>query len=193
MPFTACSAANDHTALGCFERHYRGDEFLHVDYAGQHVRINAPESSAADHIAHSLQCKQSAPHGTSASVLVPARFATSYSRRLLKGMVVIMQRKLHGAPWNVYYDARSPQLVASTAMSSDNSLVMHYDSMVAGSPATLLVDTGASHAYLSKRFTQRMGVSVRPSKAVVTLADGTLSHVAGICTLQLRCHALMTC
>ena len=70
-------------------------------------------------------------------------------------MMVIMQRKLYGAPWNVYYDPRSPQLVASSAVSSDeNSLVMRFDSVVAGSPAALLVDIGASHAYLSKRFTQ---------------------------------------
>ena len=56
-------------------------------------------------------------------------------------------------------------------MANDDSLVMHFDSAVAGSPATLLVDTGASHAYRSKRCIQRMGISVRSSKATsVTLA-----------------------
>ena len=33
-----CSGVSDETALGCFERHYRGDEFLTVDCAGQHVQ-----------------------------------------------------------------------------------------------------------------------------------------------------------
>ena len=155
--FTLCSAVKDATALGCFERHYRGDEFLTVDCTGQHVWINAPESSTAEHIAHYLHCKQSAPFSTSACILVPARFAMSRNRRLLRGMVLIMQRKLHGASWNVYYDPRCPHLAASAAMANDDSLVMHFDSTVAGSPATLLVDTGASHAYISKRFVQRMG------------------------------------
>ena len=100
--------------------------------------------------------------------------------------MLIMQKKFHGASWNVYYDPRCPHLAASAARANDDSLVMHFDSAVAGSPATLLVDTGALHAYISKRLIQRMGISVRPFKATVTLADSTVSQVAGTCTLQLR-------
>ena len=59
--------------------------------ANHHVWLNMPEELIADHLEHDLRCKQAAPHSTSACVLVPARFGTSYKRRSLNGMHLIMQ------------------------------------------------------------------------------------------------------
>ena len=114
-----------------------------------------PEGLIADHVKHYLQCKAAAPHNTSACILVPARFGTSYERRSLKGMSLIMQRSLRGAMWHVYYDGPAPQLVASRAGRADGELLMSFQCTASGTPASLLVDLGASDAYVKLAFIKR--------------------------------------
>ena len=106
--FTMASYCCEHTDTGHFARCCRDDEFMQTTTANHHVWLNMPEELIADHLEHYLQCKQAAPHSTSACVLVPARFRTSYKRRLLRGMQLIMQRSLRGVMWIVYYDGPAP-------------------------------------------------------------------------------------
>jgi len=145
-----------------------------------------PEGSIAEHLEHYLQCKATAPHSTSACILVPARFRTSYKRRLLKGMQLIMQTSLRGVMWHVYYDSAAPQLLAARACRTDSSLLMSFQCIASGIPACVLVDTGASDAYVSSAFVERCGFRVEPSQATITMADGTVTTVMGTCHIRMR-------
>ena len=163
---------------------------MQLDVAGQHVWLNMPEDAIVLHMEHYLLCKATAPHSTSACVLVPSRFSSSRDRRLLRGMHLVMQiRLLHGAMWHVYYDAPLPDLRAariSRSLADSDDLLMSYTGVVSGSAASVLIDTGASHAYLSNQFAQRCGLSVRPSEATVTLATGVVTPVIGTCSVLVR-------
>ena len=88
--------------------------------------------------------------------------------------------------WHVYYDGPVPQLTVTAACSSDSDLLMSFRCIASGTPASLLVGTGASDAYVSIAFVQRCGFYVQPSQATITLADGTVTHVTGTCTVWLR-------
>ncbi len=189
--FTIASYCGEHNCTGYFARCCHDDEFMQTDSANHHVWLNMPEEYIADHLEHYLQCKATAPHCTSACVLVPARFRTSYKRRLLKGMQLIMQRSISGVDYHVYYDGPTPQLYAANANRSDTDrsdtgMLMSFHCTASGTPASLLVDTGASHAYVSTAFVQRCGFSVEPSTADITLADGTVATCSGTCCVRLR-------
>jgi len=169
--FTIASYCSEQTATGCFVRCCHNDEFLQTNSAGHHVWLNMPEGSIAEHLEHYLQCKATAPHSTSACILVPARFRTSYKRRLLKGMQLIMQTSLRGVMWHVYYDSAlgfsaivvtvPPQLLTARACRTDSSLLMSFQCIASGIPACVLVDTGASDAYVSSTFVERCGFACR--------------------------------
>ena len=164
---------------------------MQTDTANHHVWLNMPEEYIADHLEHYLQCKAAALHNTSACVLVPARFRTSYKRRLLKGMQLIMQRSISGVDYHVYYDGPTPQLYAASANRSDTDrsdtgMLMSFHCTASGTPASVLVDSGASHAYVSTAFVQRCGFAVEPSTADITLADGTVVACSGTCCVRLR-------
>ena len=184
--FTMASYCCEHSDLGHFVRSCHDDEFMHTDAANHHVWLNMPEELIAEHLEHYLQCKALAPHTTSACILVPARFRTSYKRRLLKGMQLIMQRTIYGAAWHVYYDGPAPHLVAARASRADTDLLMSFQCTASGTPACLLVDTGASDAYVSAAFVKSCGFHVEPSQATITLADGTVATVTGTCSIRLR-------
>ena len=134
---------------------------MQFDAAGHHVWLNMPEESIVFHLEHYLQCKATAPHTTSACVLVPSRFATSRRRRLLRGMQLIMQIPLlRGRTWHVYWDAPAPNLKAARIPRShdrSDDLLMSFAGTVSGSVCSVLLDTGASDMYLSSRFADRCG------------------------------------
>ena len=106
-------------------------------------------------------------------------------------MQLIMQRCISGVDYHVYYDGPTPQLYAANANRSDTDrsdtgMLMSFHCTASGTPASLLVDTGASHAYVSTAFVQRCGFSVEPSTADITLADGTVATCSGTCCVRLR-------
>lgn len=159
---------------------------MQTDTANHHVWLNMPEECIVDHLEHYLQCKAAAAHTTSACILVPARFRTSYKRCLLKGMQLIMQRSIYGADRHVYHDGPAPQIHAARANRTDADMLMSFQCSASGIHASLLVDNGASDAYVSDAFVQRCGFHVEPSQATITLAYGTVAAVTGTCCIRLR-------
>ena len=101
-------------------------------------------------------------------------------------MQLIMQRSISGVDYHVYYDGPAPQLHAARASRADTDMLMSFQCTASGTPASLLVDTGASDAYVSSSFVQRCGFHVEPSQASITLADGTVTTVTGTCYVRLR-------
>ena len=97
-----------------------------------------------------------------------------------------MQRSIYGAAWHIYYDGPTPQLVAARASRADTDLLMSFKCTALGTPASLLVDTGASDAYVSSAFVARYGFHIEPSQATITLADGTVATVTSTCCVHLR-------
>jgi hypothetical protein len=58
---------------------------------------------------------------------------------------------------------------------------------VGGARCTALVDTGASHVYVSRALMTRLGMTVRPGlHAHASAADGTAVPLEGSCQLRSR-------
>ena len=167
---------------------------MHLDVAGHHTWLNMGEESIVFHLEHYLQCKATAPHTTSACVLVPSRFRSSRNRRLLRGMHLIMQISLRGAAWHVYYDALVPNLKAARitrSLDHADDVLMSFAGAISGSGASVLIDTGASDMYLSSQFAHRCGLSIRPSQATITLATGIVTPVTGTCSVHLLIRSIL--
>ena len=179
-----------YTASACFETCLPPDQFLKTDLAGHHIWLNMPESLAQEYIEHYKLCKSKAPATTSACILVPARFAKSRLRNLIKGLSLLTQTlSPRGDLWNVYYDSRPRQLIADAAFETPNRLTMRVQGKVAGVPASILLDTGASDIFVSTKFAKQLGIKARPSYATINLANGTAIQVKGTCNLQLKLDA----
>ncbi len=184
---------SQHTATGCFEKCCNDDQFLAVNAAGHHVWLNMPEHLAESYILHYLECKKQAPQRTSACLLVPARFSSSRQRRLLRGMQLIMQidsgsRRLcqQGRAWNVFYDPKAPVLTAAIAAPADAHLIMCCESKIAGVPSSALFDTGCSDLLMCETLAKRVGIRIRPSQAVINLANGQTMDIVGTCSVQVK-------
>jgi predicted aspartyl protease len=72
---------------------------------------------------------------------------------------------------------------------------MHYTSVdmfaasegtASGTPASILVDSGASHSFIDTEFAQTHGFAHRPSKSLVTLADGQTDSTTTKCNVWIR-------
>jgi len=59
--------------------------------------------------------------------------------------------------------------------------LIRVEGMIAGNPATILIDSGASRNYIDQKFTKEHEIPVKPGTAspTIELADGTLSKCAG--------------
>ena len=84
------------------------------------------------------------------------------------------------------YDAPAPQKV--TAISDASSLRMEVCGTVAGSPANVLIDTGASLQYINQGFARLLGLHVQPcaEKTDIQAYDGRTVAAIGECRVKMN-------
>ena len=90
--------------------------------------------------------------------------------------------------WQVYHDALVPQPSVSV-LSNDAALAFQFAALLAGVPATALVDTGAPSCFASKSFAQQAGLSFQAASSdALQCANGselsTYGHMKVILKIQ---------
>jgi hypothetical protein len=98
------------------------------------------------------------------------------------------RKELPGISWpvRVYIDYPLPKPVLNYAATSGCS--MQFSARVAGAPAAILFDSGASHSYISEAFVRRIGLRMHDAAddlEHVTLADGTTAPIQGVCSAHI--------
>ena len=192
------------------EKHCTGSSFLSQDCSGHHVWIDPPTGKEQDYLQHYLQCKGAAPASTSAVLLLPK--TNRQLRPLLQGMTLLKTysrgTRLYnatsgstpqpGIPAAVQAWLDSPTTLAagrivnsasqeSTVMlQSEDDSSMTFRGELSGTKARVHVDTGATPSFVAAHFVERAGLAVTPAARSVTLADGQIVKVNGMCRARLR-------
>jgi Reverse transcriptase (RNA-dependent DNA polymerase)/RNase H-like domain found in reverse transcriptase/Integrase zinc binding domain/Chromo (CHRromatin Organisation MOdifier) domain/gag-polyprotein putative aspartyl protease/Integrase core domain len=203
--FDACANDSGDNAM-CSKYACPSSSFLETDVSGHHVWLNAPYTRLFPFIRHYLQCKARRPQETSACILVPRW--TGKFRRLLHGMTKLVEyptghplftapsaaggrTAMAGIPWpvEVWYDP--PGRVTTAVLNTTHSeqpLTFLYRGSTAGKPARVLLDSGASHNFVSAELVSQLGLSRRTavSAQAVKTADGHTIPLQGQCTFKLQ-------
>lgn len=163
--------------------------FLKRDVSGLHVWLHAPFACIEVFLKHYLQCKAKAPQTTSACIVVPAW--QGKFRQLLGGMQLLKTYDkgsmlysaevggsncvaLGPAPWavEIYYDAPAPAIQVNSMSSAASALLFTFPGHVAGFPAGVLVDSGATHSFCDHAFAEQHGLNIQPCKgSAMTVND----------------------
>ncbi len=159
------------------------------EIAGQHTMIIAVGSgSTVDNLVRQYRkAADSAPLSTSACLLVPQWPKAKFNHHL-KGMPVLSE---YPAGTHAKYPTKlvyAPPVVVSAHASSiggSSQLVMTLNGKVAGSSASIAVDSQASHNFLSEQWIQRTGVHVTPLAGEVTMASGEATQIVGTCSVRM--------
>jgi Reverse transcriptase (RNA-dependent DNA polymerase)/Retroviral aspartyl protease/DNA N-6-adenine-methyltransferase (Dam) len=204
--FTFDACANDDgsnamcTKFACHSR-----SFLDTDVCGHNVWLNPPFARITQFVRHYLQCKARSPSDTSACILIPAW--QGKHRKLLHGMQLLHTYEqghvlfhaptdgggrsvLPGIPWpvEIWYDPPGHVVeVDLQAASTDQPLMFRFHAKAAGCAATVLLDSGASHNFVSSEFAKASAFRITaPVQAyTVRLASGDIVPLAGQCTFKL--------
>ena len=143
---------------------------------------------------HYLQCKAKSPQLTSACVVVPAWQGTW--RKLLGGMQLLKTfdkgSMLYSAsvgesncvalgpsPWavEIWFDAPAPAAQVTSLSSAANALLFTFSGHVAGFPADVLVDSGATHNFCDHAFAVKHGLNIQPCEGSVLSAGNSVPVV----------------
>ena len=177
------------------------DMFLEKDVSDQHVWLNVQNAELRSCLMHYHACKKKSPETTSACVLVPVseKKRKGAWRCLVRGWKPILT--LHpgdkiriwqeGVPhvhkvkvaMQVLYD---PVICPSLAKLAVGSLSMVFKGSIAGSPASFLLDTGATDNFVSHAFAKLIGVHIEPVEHKVTLGTGEKVPLKGQCKIHIK-------
>ena len=200
----ACNDSGDNSL--CRNYSCPARSFLDTDISGQRVWINPPFSMIRQFIQHYKQCKQRAPASTSACLVLP-KWSGDWVAELA-GMQLVKEypigsvlfsaptadgsrRVMGGIPWpvQIWYDPPAAKADMELRVSS---LTHTYLAACYGHRARVLIDTGASHIFVSQDYATKVGVRVAPASATtVSLADGKDTAVLGQCHLRLKVGGLL--
>jgi hypothetical protein len=87
-------------------------------------------------------------------------------------------------PVTVYYD---PPLVTATATQAHSGqLSMLFSGTIDAVPATVLLDSGASHSFVNYDVAQALGLHMHSSAGSITTADSHATPIAGVCTCKIQ-------
>jgi hypothetical protein len=168
------------------------EEFVGSDCAGQRIWLHPSPT----------------PHNTAACVVVQQWRKAPYKVHLA-GMRLVHQIpadqgllsavSTDGAPTSVpsphtlrvYYDA--PMVLSAARVQEPTpgggDMLMKFNGTAAGHPATVALDTMASHCFVSAAWAARAGVEVVPTDDKVLLAAGAPHQIQGTCSVRLRLGA----
>jgi RNase H-like domain found in reverse transcriptase/Reverse transcriptase (RNA-dependent DNA polymerase)/Integrase zinc binding domain/Chromo (CHRromatin Organisation MOdifier) domain/Retroviral aspartyl protease/Integrase core domain len=174
------------------------EEFLKIDVSGMHCFIALTAKDYEDCIEHYLECKNKQPYKTSACFILPKILSGSFKDKLgqaklvyefLKGQVVNVRDKRERCTTTlqIWYDR--PIFPSFQGMSSSQAspLAMQFRGKVGGAEALVLLDSAASHCFLSKAFVERHGIKVETCNDVeVELGNGLSSPILGKCHVKVK-------
>jgi hypothetical protein len=197
-----CNDSGDNAMCALFAS--PSHSFLDTDVSGHNVWLNPPFAKIAMFVRHYLACNARSPENTSACILIPAW--KGKHRRLLQGMQLLRtyaqghvlftaprqdgsRQVMQGIPWpvEVWYDPPGRVVnVQLQAARADQPLMFRFAARVAGCSATVLLDSGASHSFISAAFAEANGLKVLPPVQAYTvrLASGESVALQGQCTFK---------
>ena len=188
--------------------------------AGETVWLFPPFSRGAEFLTHYLACKAKVPARTSAVIILPA-WPTAPWASLVSSMQLVRtypagstspfttcvgnsatpQDPVDPLPWavNIYYDPPTPPAklpsarVTNLAAAGGNLLVLA--GTIKGHPVKVLVDSGATHNFLSATFVHNNQIPTSPIyQTKVYLADGSINPTRRRCEqLQVHLDTYSTC
>jgi hypothetical protein len=199
----ACSNDSGDNAM-CTVFACPSDSFLDKNVCGHTVWINPPFAKISQFVRHYLTCKARSPQNTSACILIPAW--PGKHRRLLQGMELMHRYErghvlfsaprtdgsrsvMPGIPWpvEIWHDPAGRVVpVALNAATAEQPLLFRYAARAAGRKATVLLDSGATHNFVSAAYAHASGLHVAPPTAAYTvrLASGETVALQGQCTFK---------
>jgi Reverse transcriptase (RNA-dependent DNA polymerase)/RNase H-like domain found in reverse transcriptase/Integrase zinc binding domain/Chromo (CHRromatin Organisation MOdifier) domain/Retroviral aspartyl protease len=204
LTFDACANDDGSNAM-CAEFSSPSRSFLDTDVRGHNVWLNPPFARTSQFIRHYLQCKAGSPSNTSACILIPAW--RGKHRKLLQGMQLLHRFEtghvlfnaptmagsrtvMPGIPWpvEIWYDAPGRVVPVSLQVTTaDQALTFRFTGQAAGCPAKVLLDSGATHNFISAEFASanRLHVAAPVQAYTVKLASGDTVALQGQCTFKL--------
>jgi hypothetical protein len=179
------------------ESHSGSQAFVGSECAGQRIWLHAPPGKVSEALAWYQEQKAKSPHNTSACVVVQQWRKAPYKAQLAgmrlihqvpAGQALLSTASADGAPTavpsphtlRVYYD--SPLLLSAARVpgpAPTTDMLMKFDGTAAGHPATVALDTMASHCFVSAAWAARAGIAVQPTNDKVLLAAGAPQGTAG--------------
>jgi hypothetical protein len=178
-------------------------DFLKKDVSGRHTILYPNLSKLTDVVKHYWECKAKAPDSSSLCLVVPVRpdvASTLAGFRLLKEYAPssnIIERRCPDGKKVVPYHTKGKLQVwydCPEVDPRDKSLKMQFHGQVAGQPAKILVDTGASGNFCGKEYAQKAGLRWTPGReASVMLPDGTTHTVYGYLHVQCKIQGFTHC
>ena len=206
-PFT-WDAACDDKGLNAFCPNYSSPSksFMASDVSGHQVWCHPPLSKVHNFIHHYKSCKDKNPSGTSAVFILPK--CSQPICKHMQGFVLLREyntgyplfsapSRSHGhaksqlpAPcaYQVWYDPPTARLnKIKIGESKHDPLCLH--GTINGNKAKCMLDTGASHIFITKRYCKIHKIKVSASfMSEVQLADDSPLKIEGQCTVRLKCQ-----
>ena len=105
-----------------------------------------------------LHGKEGAPYETGACFIVEKRKAKSLKRTLPR-FKLVHQFESNSVQWHVYLDEPRPRVLNQLTLSSQ--LMMSFSGQVAHQDAYVLMDSAASHCFVSSGFAKTFGLKVK--------------------------------
>jgi hypothetical protein len=204
--FDACANNNGDNAR-CARFASPAHTFDSADVRGHTVWLHPPYARINKFVRHYQQCKARSVHDTSACVVVPAW--DGKHTRLLQGMQLVRRyetgHKLFSAPdgtggrkqmpglpgpVEVWYDPPGKANPPATLQmsSTEQPLLFRFQGLAAARKARVLLDSGASHNFVSQAFAEACGLRVTAPAGTQTvkLASGDVVALQGQCTFKLQ-------
>jgi hypothetical protein len=116
-----------------------------------------------------LHGKEGAPYETGACFIVD-KHKTKSLKRTLPRFKLIHQIESNSVQWHVYLDEPRPRFWSQLTLSSQ--LMMSFSGQVAHQDASVLMDSAASHCFVSSGFAKTFGLKVKMGSNTLVLGNG---------------------
>jgi hypothetical protein len=92
----------------------------------------------------------------------------------------------------IYYDP--PEIAATAVVAQMSTMSMLFTGKVNNTTATFLLDSGASHSFISNNLAARLNLQLQRATGNITTADGHSTAIIGqcLCRIQLQQHSSVT-
>ncbi len=158
---------------------------------GHCLLIDSCSENLAKYVSAYVKGKTKRPFETSACILVEKKKGQGYNRLLSRFQLLHECKHTYVDACGVtkriilqvYYDPPQPRLLNSI---SSNGLTMQFVGKVAGIDGHILVDTAASHCYLSSSYVKRIGLHMKENNGKVVLGNGLEVDMEGTVNVHVK-------